>query len=306
METDWELEELGYPQMKHIVNRLPKDMEERCLARGIVIEDPASGITDEEIFIEILSCRNLKSLVLTGVPNVSDRTIIELARLVPELQGLNVNGCKFVSDVSVLELVARAPPLQYLYVGGGVVLTDPVVCAIARTFSKLVELDLSDGPLVSPVSVRDVWAYSRRLTRLSLARCPLLTDAAFPCRIKERGKRPAPEDKPLPHRPSTWIGGLEPLMLRHTSVDMRVLDLSGLREITDEAIAGVMVHCPSLVTLSLAGCTKLTDDALESVSALGVSLQLLNVAHIPQITDRGIMKLARACTELRSIDLACE
>ncbi|KIM68850.1 hypothetical protein SCLCIDRAFT_13584 [Scleroderma citrinum Foug A] len=304
METDRELEELGYPQMKHIINRLPKDMEERCFARGIIIEDKTTGITDEDIYTEILSCRNLKSLVVTGVPDMSDRTIVELARMIPGLQGLNVNGCKFVSDVSILELVAKAPPLEYLYVGGGVVLTDPVVCAIAKTFLKLLELDLSDGPLVSPVSVRDVWTFSRKLTRLSLARCPLLTDAAFPCRIKERGKKPAPEDKPLPHRPWTWIGGLEPLMLRHTAVDMRVLDLSGLTEMTDEAIAGVMVHCPSLVTLSLAGCTKLTDDALESVSTLGVSLQWLNLAHVPQITDSGIMKLARECTDLRSIDLA--
>lgn len=304
---DWELDvgwDPGYPELTHVVNRLPANFRERAMTRGIIVDDPSTGITENQILSEIYGCRKLQSLVLTGVRDISDRTIIELARTVGGLRGLQINGCKYVSDVSILELVTKAPPLEYLYVGGGVVLTDPTISAIAKTFPKLQELDLSEGPLITAVSVRDVWSFSRRLRCLSLARCPQLTDTAFPYRVKDIGKKPETEDKPLPHRPLTWIEQLEPLMLRHTAVDMRVLDLSGLTKITDEAVAGVVVHCPVLDNLSLAGCTSLTDDALESVSKLGVSLSMLNLARIPHITDSGVMKLAHECVELRSIDLA--
>ncbi|KIK29314.1 hypothetical protein PISMIDRAFT_524928, partial [Pisolithus microcarpus 441] len=304
---DWELDvgwDPGYPELTHVVNRLPANFRERAMTRGIIVDDPSTGITENQILSEIYGCRKLQSLVLTGVRDISDRTIIELAKTIGGLRGLQINGCKYVSDVSILELVTKAPPLEYLYVGGGVVLTDPTISAIAKTFPKLQELDLSEGPLITAVSVRDVWSFSRRLRCLSLARCPQLTDTAFPYRVKDIGKKPETEDKPLPHRPLTWIEQLEPLMLRHTAVDMRVLDLSGLTKITDEAVAGVVVHCPVLDNLSLAGCTSLTDDALESVSKLGVSLSMLNLARIPHITDSGVMKLAHECVELRSIDLA--
>ncbi|KAI6105843.1 RNI-like protein [Pisolithus sp. B1] len=276
---DWELDagwDPGYPELKHVVNRLPANFKERAMTRGIIVDDPSTGITEDQILSEIYGCRKLQSLVLTGVRDLSDRTIIELARTVGGLRGLQINGCKYVSG---------PPPLEYLYVGGGVVLTDPTVSAIAKTFPKLQELDV-------------------RLRCLSLARCPQLTDTAFPYRVKDRGKKPETEDKPLPHRPLTWIEQLEPLMLRHTAVDMRVLDLSGLTKITDEAVAGVVVHCPVLDQLSLAGCTSLTDNALESVSKLGVSLSRLNLARIPHITDSGVMKVAQECIELRSVDLA--
>ncbi|KAI6047454.1 RNI-like protein [Pisolithus marmoratus] len=304
---DWELDvgwDPGYLELKHVVNRLPANFKERAMTRGIIIDDPSTGITEHQILNEIYGCRKLQSLVLTGVRDLSDRTIIELARTIDGLRGLQINGCKYVSDVGILELVAKAPPLEYLYVGGGVVLTDPTISAIAKTFPKLQELDLSEGPLITAVSARDVWSFSRRLRCLSFARCPQLTDTAFPCQIKDRGKKPELEDKPLPHRPLTWIEQLEPLMLRHTAVDMRILDLSGLTKITDEAVAGVVVHCPALDKLSLAGCTNLTDHALKSVAKLGVNLSALNLARIPHITDSGVMKLAQECIELRSIDLA--
>ncbi|KAG6336528.1 hypothetical protein ID866_2550, partial [Astraeus odoratus] len=303
-DLEWELGwRRGYPDLKHIVDRLPANQQERMSARGINIKDFSAGITERQILVEIVSCPNLESLVLTGVPDTSNNTLIELARSIPNLKGLVVNGCKYVTDTGIMELVARAPPLQYLYVGEGVVLTDPAVCAIAKTFTSLRELDLSDGPVITAVSVRDIWMFLRRLSALSLARCPQLTDTAFPYRVKPEGEKPAPEDKPLPHRPTTWIEGLEPLMLRHTSSSMKVLDLSGLTKITDEAIAGVAAHCPGLDTLMLAGCTNLTDKAVESISRIG-GLKRLSLAHVHHITDNGVMKLARECTDLRSIDLA--
>ncbi|KIJ70112.1 hypothetical protein HYDPIDRAFT_78880 [Hydnomerulius pinastri MD-312] len=288
--------------MQRIINRLPDTESERRMVKHLVIRDPSSGVKDEWVTPEMTFCRNLESVVLSGVPDTSDKTIVRLARDNQNIQGLDLSGCKYVSDVSILELVSQSPPLQWLQLSG-VVLTDPTVSAIAKTFSKLVELELCDEPLLTAVSVRDIWSYSRKLRTLMLARCPLLTDKAFPCPIKG-GKPVTGSNKPLPHRPLTWLDELPPLILRHTAVDLRVLDLSYCPKLTDEGIEGVIVHAPCLHTLSLAGCTNLTDRSVESICKLGVQLGTLTLAHVSHITDSAVIKLARACPQLRSVDLA--
>ena len=297
MDTDYE-------DMERLIDRLPETERARRLVKHLVIRDPNCGIKDEWVTPEMSFCRQLESVVLSGVPDASDKTIVRLARDNPNLQGLDLRGCKYVSDVGILELVSQAPPLQWLQLSG-VVLTDPTVSAIAKTFSKLVELELCDEPLLSAVSVRDIWTYSRKLRVLRLGRCPLLTDKALPSPIKKGAKPVTGNDKPLPHRPSTWLDGLPPLILRHTAVDLRVLDLSYCTKLTDEGIEGVLVHAPSLHTLSLAGCTNLTDRSVDGICKLGVQLGAVTLAHVWQVTDAGIVKLARTCVGLKSVDVAC-
>ena len=294
-----------FEDMERIIDRLPETETERRLVKHLVIRDANCGVKDEWVTPEMTFCRRLESVVLSGVPDTSDKTIVRLARDNPNLQGLDLTGCKYVSEVAIVELVSQAPRLQWLQLSG-VVLTDGTVSAIARTFSKLVELELCDEPLVSAVSVRDIWTYSRKLRVLRLARCPLLTDKALPSRIKRGGEGETGMEKPLPHRPSTWLDDMPALILRHTAVDLRVLDLSYCTKLTDEGIEGVLVHAPSLHTLSLGGCTNLTDRSVEHICKLGVQLGAVTLAHVWQVTDAGIMKLARACSGLKSVDLACE
>ncbi|KAF8842703.1 RNI-like protein [Paxillus ammoniavirescens] len=292
-----------YEAMERIINRLPETESERRVVKHLVIRDPNCGVTDEWVAPEMVFCRNLESVVLSGVADTSDKTIVQLARENQNIQGLDLTGCRYVSDVGILELVSQAPPLQWLQLSG-VVLTDPTVSAIAKSFSRLVELELSDEPLLTALSVRDIWAYSRKLHTLMLARCPLLTDKAFPSPIKKGSKPSKGPDKPLPHRPLTWLDELPPLILRHTAVDLRVLDLSYCTKLTDDGIEGVIVHAPSLHTLSLAGCTNLTDRTVVNICKLGVQLGTLTLAHVSQITDGAIVQLARSCLQLRSLDLA--
>lgn len=290
--------------MKRIVNRLPQTESERRIVRHLVIRDPDCGVRDEWVAPEMIFCRHLESVVLSGVPDTSDKTIVHLARENSNIQGLDLTGCKYVTDVSIMEVVAKTPPLQWLQLSG-VVLTDASVSAIAKTFPKLVELELNDQPLITAVSVRDVWSYSRKLRTLMLARSPQLTDTALPSPIKTL-TGPASDEKPLPARPHTWLDQLPPLVLRHTAIDLRVLDLSYCPKLTDEAVKGIVAHAPLLRSLALAGCPNLTDDAVESICKLGLHISNLNLAHCPRITDHAIVSLARSCTELRSVDLACK
>jgi F-box and leucine-rich repeat protein GRR1 len=142
---------------------------------------------------------------------------------------------------------------------------------------------------------------------LRIPNCPLLTDKAFPSAIPDNDSTTAlsEDEKPLPHRPNTWLEVLPPLFLQHKAENLRVLDLTACN-ITDEAIDGVVLHAPRIQSLILTACSHLTDQALESIARLQKHLDILILAHVSNITDQGLIKLARACTNLRCIDVACE
>ncbi|KAG6821572.1 hypothetical protein H0H93_000081 [Arthromyces matolae] len=265
-------------------------------------------ILDDQLVESLSACPHLESVILSAVSDLSDRTVVLLAEAAINLQSIDLSGCEQVTDVGVIQLTANSLPLQAIHLNGVAGITDPSVSAIAKTCSRLVELELCDLPLLTPVAVRDVWSFSRKLRALRLARCPLLTDKSFPSSLIPSlpEEKELWSEKPLPPRPSTtWIDKLPPLILRHTADNLRILDLTSCR-ITNEAIEGIITHAPKIQSLILSGCTMLTNDALESISKLGEHLDVLMLAHVSKITDAGVVKLVRACWNLRCVDVACE
>lgn len=148
--------------------------------------------------------------------------------------------------------------------------------------------------------------FYRKLRTLRLARCPLLTEKAFPSSLgPEPDAVSVGSEKPLPPRPITWLDTLPPLILRHSAENLRVLDLAFCK-ITDDAIEGIVTHAPKIQSLILSGCSLLTDRGVASISKLGEHLDVLMLAHVANITDRAVVRLARSCMNLRCVDVACE
>ncbi|KAJ7638990.1 hypothetical protein FB45DRAFT_827665 [Roridomyces roridus] len=291
--------------MLKIVDRLPTTDEYRRV-RHLALQqlEADSSITDDDLAAVFAAAPHLETVVLSGFPATTDRTVILLAESAMNLHGLDLSGCLEVTDVSVFE-IAKSLSLVSLQLNGLVGLTDPSITALVKSCSRLVELELTDLPLLSAISVRDIFFYSRKLRTLRLARCPLLTDKAFPAVAVSRSSTPVLSDyeKPLPPRPTTWLDELPPLIIRHKADNLRILDLSFINGITDAAIEGIVSHAPKIQHLQLSGCKLLTDRALESICKLGHHLDVLMLAHVGEITDRGVVKLARACTNLRCVDV---
>lgn len=109
----------------------------------------------------------------------------------------------------------------------------------------------------------------------------------------------------MPQRPVTGLDQLPPLILCHRAENLRVLDLTSCK-ITDDGVGGIIAHAPKIQSLILSGCTMLTDRALESIAKLGEYLDVLMLAHVSNITDAGVVRLARACWNLRCVDVACK
>lgn len=164
-----------YEEMIRILDRLPSP-EEYCRVRHLLLQHlaPDKGFTDDDLAEVLAECPHLETLELTGVPETSDRSIVVLASVATNLQGINLGGCTQVSDIGVLELSSKSLPLQWIRVNGVVGLTDPSISAIAKSCSRLIELELCDLPLLSPASIRDIWSYSRSVLVVCFRRSPVL------------------------------------------------------------------------------------------------------------------------------------
>ncbi|KAF8663384.1 hypothetical protein AX16_000959 [Volvariella volvacea WC 439] len=284
------LSERAHGDLVRIDDRLPTQEECSQLRHLALRHVKVPPITDDDISQVLAACPNLETVVLSAVRDTSDRTLVTLANRATNLQGIDLSGCTQVTDMGIFELTAKSLPLQSIQLSGVVGLTDPSISAIAKSCSRLVELELSDLPLLSPVALRT----------LRLARCPLLSDKAFPSLVDSRASSPQIGGS---SRPPTWLEQLPPLVLRHSADNLRVLDLTGCK-ITDEAVEGIVAHASKIQTFILSGCEQLTDKAIDSISKIGDHLDVLMLAHVAKVTDRGIINVARSCQNLRCIDVA--
>jgi F-box and leucine-rich repeat protein GRR1 len=142
-----------------IVNRLPTREECRSL-QHLMLRDGIQT-TDDELAAILARCIHLESVALSGVPATTDRTIVLLASVASNLRRIDLYNCTQITDVGILELLAKSLPLECIRLDGVVGLTDACVSAIAKSCSRLQELELCGLPLLSPLSVRDVWSFSR-------------------------------------------------------------------------------------------------------------------------------------------------
>jgi len=284
------------------------------------------NVADDDLADILPDCSSLETVILTGVSDLSDRSLLLLASSATALQFVDVSDCRQITSVGIIALDSHASTLEVLKLNHVPLLTDPAISAIALSLSHLMELELCDSPLITALSIRDLWTYARRLRRLRLARCPQVTDKAFPYAFPPSPVLPKnrlagvdlPNRKSIPEqydmeattapaeRPLTWLEALPPLMLPTTHIleELRFLDLTNCYKLTDDAIIGIATHAPRIQSFLLTGCLQLTDRALEALSQLGHHLDVLTLAHIDGITDRGISVLCGACIRLRAVDVS--
>jgi F-box/leucine-rich repeat protein 2/20 len=89
---------------------------------------------------------------------------------------------------------------------------------------------------------------------------------------------------------------------------LRSLDASYCGKLlTDESIKVIASGCPSLESLKVADCKFLTDESLKAVAAGCGGLKTIDVSRCKQLTDESIQALAAGCPKLTSLNLRnCE
>lgn len=320
------------------VDSLPATEEECEVAE--VLEIYPSGhhnITDDTLSRILPYCHNLRTAKLTGVLDLSDRSLVSLAQATVDLRYIDISGCKQLTDVGVLELASQANHLEVVKLNSVSSLTDPSISTLVRSLPRLVELDAADLPLVTSYSVRDIWTFGKKLRKVRLCRCSHVDDKGFPTPFdvflapssaksthppvipgqpiqrpasgeisQQEGLRAA--DAIAGNRISSWLDAMPPLILPayHILEQLHTLDLTQCKKVTDAAIAGIVSHAPRLQHVHLAGCSLLTNAALERLCSLATHLETLTISHAENITDPAIVDLVHCCPKLAVVDVSCK
>lgn len=190
----------------------------------------------------------------------------------------------------------------------------------------LLEVDLHGCTRLNDSALWAIWRFLGHLRELSIGLCSESGPDGFPRKEGHKlqiGGGPAP-----PKRiEAMWVDGEEaetedaawptwretdhgrkpewaPVSSRNFE-HIRFLDLTALNKLDDETVGNIVTAMPRIRNLILAKCHDLTDESILSVCKLGKHLHFLHLGHVALITDAAVSRLARACTRLRYIDLAC-
>jgi F-box and leucine-rich repeat protein GRR1 len=88
------------------------------------------------------------------------------------------------------------------------------------------------------------------------------------------------------------------------NISLRNLNLSNLPQLSDSLLYLLLERTPKLRSLYLSRCPLLTDFGMGAVALTGKSLHVLHLGHCSGLGDDGIVRVAKACTKLKFIDLA--
>ncbi|KAI8096820.1 uncharacterized protein BX664DRAFT_377965 [Halteromyces radiatus] len=140
------------------------------------------GIQDDAVMTLIShSGRYLTHVSLAGCCQVTDATVLKLARDVPQLTHLDVRACGQISDISLIPLATGCPQLTHLNVGrvkeSQRITSQAIICIAQHTQVKVLGLA---GCAIDDDAIIALAHYRRgALERISVNHCQQLTNHAI-------------------------------------------------------------------------------------------------------------------------------
>lgn len=242
----------------------------------------------------ILKLKYLEELILEGCFGIEDNCLADLKQGCKSLQTLDLSSCQNVSHVGLSSLTSGTECLRQLIFAYGSPVTIDFVDSLQR-LSMLQSIKL-DGSLVTSSGLRAIGNWCVSLREISLSKCVGVTD-----------------------------DGLSPLVMKHK--DLRRIDITCCRKITDVSISHITTSCIALTSLRMELCTlvrreafvligqnchfleeldltdnEIDDEGLKSISRCS-KLSSLKLGICLNITDEGLAHIGMCCSKLVELDL---
>jgi hypothetical protein len=182
--------------------------------------------------ITAAECPDLEFLDLSGIPEITDKSLLLIPQSFIHLKQLTVS-CSSISDKCLVALGAGCPSLSSLNLRYCKNISDEGLIEFAKLHRDMRALDLRECPGVSDRTLFALGACCDELSSLNLSGCSV-TDAG----LLELGKC----CKNIAH-----------------------LDLRGCSSLSDSSLWFVVQHCPALATLSTSGCDGITNAVLYQI-----------------------------------------
>ncbi|CAI7879844.1 unnamed protein product [Closterium sp. NIES-54] len=191
-------------------------------------------------------------------------TLLRAPASLPALRSLSLQGAYRLSDASLPLLALSAPSLAHLSLLHCPLLSSPAVSTLLSSLSSSLKTLRLDGctQLNAHALLPGLGALTG-LTCLSLSGVPSVTD--------------------------TMLADLLPAVGGH----LRELSLAHCEAVTDESMAAVAVHAPSLTALDLSHLPLLSDDSLHSLCSAQLKLRSLNLTRT-NFSDSALASLVQS------------
>lgn len=251
----------------------------------------------------------LRALSAVGCPGVTDRLLQCVASsprvsLDFSVRSLDVRQCKNVTSSGIAALASSSRPdvaIECLRCGDCMNVDAMAFFGFedSAALSMLAELDLR-GLAVDETAISWIakgCASSRRLRRLNLARCKLLTDFAL-LLLAPVAACPSFEKLNLEDCALLTDTGIQNLLSAPVS--------KGNTVAKDDSDEEDEFKCDgvSLRSLNLRNCVKVGDGAMQVIGARCPQLTRLDLKGLRKVSDRGVLALAKGCPRLAKLVLS--
>ncbi|WBW72603.1 F-box protein Pof2 [Schizosaccharomyces osmophilus] len=230
-------------------------------------------LTDNMVSAILLNNLNTMVLDLSGIPNLSWKTMLTALPKLKKLKTLSLSQCVLLDDSQLKETLVHCKHLKKLKLTNCISLTEKTLQTLSE-HGDLIELDISGCINMKDPSVliKAVMKH-KNLKELNMSGCFYLTNFmeyyyTFPSKF----------------------------------CSLRSLNLTGLSELSNTHVLKICEFFPKLQTLYLTKCNKITDAALTGISNLKTHLTSLHLGHCNELTDLGITMVLKSCKNLTYVD----
>ncbi|XP_057748477.1 DNA repair protein rhp7-like [Arachis stenosperma] len=235
-----------------------------------------SLLTSSGIFHLAESLRSLlKELYLDECNGIDAALVLPALLELEHLEVLSVASVKTVCDEFVKDYItARGHNLKELVLQNCVNVTDASIKIIAEHCPGLCVLDIMHLETLTDLSIGYLSNHCRALHTLKLCRNHF-SDEAIAAFLETSGE----SLQELSLNSVKKVGYHTALSLASHAKNLRALDLSWCRNLTDNALGLIVDSCSSLISLNLFGCTQVTDIFLKGHS--NMQLEIIGLQNSP-------------------------
>lgn len=215
-----------------------------------------------------------------------------------EIQTLNLNACQTITDVGVQIVAKNCPKLRSFSIYWNLRVTDNGIKALLKNCTEITTLNLSGCKGMTNKILETICTFCVGIKILNLTRCLKLTDEGLAQLLEN-----------CPNIEVLYLYAISSFTDKsYTKLsnlrDLKVLDLCGAQNLTDNGVSQGFANCKALESLNLTWCVNVTDIGIESIANNCHKLHLLSLHGLLGVTDKGLESVSRTCAAvLTTIDV---
>ncbi|CAH8452297.1 unnamed protein product [Schistosoma turkestanicum] len=237
---------------------------------------------------------NLREIAIVDCIKVTDNLLQHLIPL-PYLTVLKLSGCESLTDhgIKLLTDGIYAENLKELYLARCHKLTDKAIHTMSVRLLNLAYLSLASCPLISDAAfellgqVQKLWQINLNSTKLG--------DRG----LSALGSLPKLRELKVSKCTAITDFGLQ--KFAHLAINLEYIDLSFCHNVTNNGIKTLSFCCHFLTIINLAGCNLLTDMAVQYISGVCHYLKFLDLSGCQLITETSLSLLRKGCKKLEHL-----